>query len=112
MYFTTSLTIYRIRRRALPLPAPVGYKIFFGTSLTITSHNVEAITSDDFMDFLIAQGVRFLWSFHYIPIGRQPDVEVCEGAGLHITPGVNMKVGSSPGRRPASSLQSAGLWRF
>ncbi len=50
--------------------------IFFGASLTITSQNVEAITSDEFIDFLIAQGARFLWSFHYIPIGRQPDVDL------------------------------------
>ncbi len=50
--------------------------VFFGASLTITSQNVEMITSDAFMDFLIAQGVRFLWSFHYIPIGRQPDVDL------------------------------------
>jgi MoaA/NifB/PqqE/SkfB family radical SAM enzyme len=50
--------------------------VFFGASLTITSQNVEMITSDAFMDFLIAQGVRFLWSFHYIPIGRQPDTEL------------------------------------
>jgi MoaA/NifB/PqqE/SkfB family radical SAM enzyme len=55
-------------------------KLFFGASLTITSQNVETITSDEFMDFLIAQGARFLWSFHYIPIGRQPDV------GLMISP--------------------------
>jgi MoaA/NifB/PqqE/SkfB family radical SAM enzyme len=55
-------------------------KLFFGASLTITSQNVETVTSDEFMDFLIAQGVRFLWSFHYIPIGRQPDV------GLMISP--------------------------
>ncbi len=51
-------------------------KLFFGASVTITSHNVETITSDEFIDFLIDQGVKFLWSFHYIPIGRQPDVSL------------------------------------
>ena len=51
-------------------------KLFFGASLTITSQNVETITSDEFIDFLIDQGVKFLWSFHYIPIGRQPDVSL------------------------------------
>ena len=55
-------------------------KLFFGASLTVTSQNVETVTSDEFMDFLIAQGARFLWSFHYIPIGRNPDV------GLMISP--------------------------
>jgi len=51
-------------------------KLFFGASLTVTTQNVETATSDEFMDFLIDQGVRFLWSFHYIPIGRSPDVSL------------------------------------
>jgi MoaA/NifB/PqqE/SkfB family radical SAM enzyme len=55
-------------------------KILFGASLTVTSQNVETVTSDEFMDFLIDQGVRYLWSFHYIPIGRAPDI------GLSISP--------------------------
>jgi MoaA/NifB/PqqE/SkfB family radical SAM enzyme len=50
--------------------------IFFGASLTITSQNVELITNDEFIDFLIAQGAKFLWSFHYIPIGRKPDLDL------------------------------------
>jgi MoaA/NifB/PqqE/SkfB family radical SAM enzyme len=54
--------------------------VFFGASLTVTSQNVDVVTSDEFIDFLIAQGVRFLWSFHYIPIGRRPDT------GLMIRP--------------------------
>jgi MoaA/NifB/PqqE/SkfB family radical SAM enzyme len=50
--------------------------VLFGASLTITSQNVETVTSDDFIDFLISQGVVLLWSFHYIPIGRSPDVSL------------------------------------
>ncbi|MGB9793123.1 MAG: radical SAM protein, partial [Thermacetogeniaceae bacterium] len=50
--------------------------VFFGASLTITRHNVETVTSDEFIDFLIEKGVRFMWTFHYIPIGRQPDVDL------------------------------------
>ncbi|MBC7325172.1 MAG: radical SAM protein [Moorella sp. (in: Bacteria)] len=48
----------------------------FGVSLTATRHNVEEITSDEFIDFLIAQGVVYGWIFHYIPIGRNPDVDL------------------------------------
>jgi MoaA/NifB/PqqE/SkfB family radical SAM enzyme len=51
-------------------------RLLFGASLTITSQNVGTITSDDFIDFLIGQGVILLWSFHYIPIGRDPDVSL------------------------------------
>jgi MoaA/NifB/PqqE/SkfB family radical SAM enzyme len=51
-------------------------RLFFGASLTVTSHNVEAVSSEEFIDFLIDHGVKYLWSFHYIPIGRQPDVSL------------------------------------
>lgn len=51
-------------------------KVLFGASLTITSKNVETVTSDEFIDFLIHQGVKFLWTFHYIPIGRAPNVDL------------------------------------
>lgn len=47
--------------------------ILFGASITITRHNVEEITRDDFIDFLIEKGVKYMWTFHYIPIGRRPD---------------------------------------
>ncbi len=50
--------------------------VLFGASVTITRHNVETVTSDEFIDFLIDKGVRFMWTFHYIPIGRQPDVDL------------------------------------
>lgn len=50
--------------------------VFFGASVTITRHNVETVTSDEFIDFLIDKGVKFMWTFHYIPIGRQPDVDL------------------------------------
>jgi len=51
-------------------------RLLFAASLTITSQNVETVTSDEFIDFLISQGVRFMWTFHYIPIGRDPDVNL------------------------------------
>ncbi|HHY94518.1 MAG TPA: radical SAM protein, partial [Firmicutes bacterium] len=37
---------------------------------------VEEITSDAFIDWLIEKGAFFGWSFHYIPIGRDPDVNL------------------------------------
>jgi MoaA/NifB/PqqE/SkfB family radical SAM enzyme len=45
----------------------------FGVSLTATRENVEEITSDGFVDFLVEKGARYGWIFHYIPIGRNPD---------------------------------------
>lgn len=48
----------------------------FGVSVTITRYNVMEVTSDEFIDFLIEKGVTYGWTFHYIPIGRNPDVDL------------------------------------
>lgn len=54
--------------------------IFFAVSTTQTSKNTDTITSDEFIDFLIDKGCILLWNFHYMPIGRAPDL------GLMTTP--------------------------
>ncbi|RKO65828.1 radical SAM protein [Desulfofundulus salinus] len=48
----------------------------FGVSITITRENVMEVTSDEFIDFLIDKGVIYAWTFHYIPIGRNPNVNL------------------------------------
>jgi MoaA/NifB/PqqE/SkfB family radical SAM enzyme len=79
--------------------------IFFGASLTITSQNLELITSDPFIDFLIDQGVKFLWSFHYIPVGRQPNL------GLMIRPEQRAYLAERiPHLRKNKSLPIADFW--
>ncbi|HAA90329.1 MAG: Fe-S oxidoreductase [Thermoanaerobacterales bacterium 50_218] len=50
--------------------------VLFGASITITRENVEEVTSDEFIDFLIEKGVKYVWTFHYIPIGREPNVDL------------------------------------
>lgn len=50
--------------------------VFFGTSVTAMQHNVDELFSAEFIDFLVEKGVTFMWSFHYIPIGREPDLEL------------------------------------
>lgn len=50
--------------------------IFFGTSVTVTKDNVDELTSDQFIDFLVEQGVKYMWCFHYIPIGRNPNTDL------------------------------------
>lgn len=47
--------------------------VLFGASLTVTRENADVIFSDEFIDFLVDQGVVYCWSFHYIPIGRDPN---------------------------------------
>jgi MoaA/NifB/PqqE/SkfB family radical SAM enzyme len=50
--------------------------IFFAVSTTQTSKNTDALTSDAFIDFLVEKGCILLWNFHYVPIGRDPDLSL------------------------------------
>ncbi len=50
--------------------------IFFAVSTTQTSRNHEVLTSDAFVDFLVEKGCILLWNFHYVPIGREPDLSL------------------------------------
>lgn len=50
--------------------------VYFGASLTVTRDNIEIVYSDDFMDFLVDKGVTYVWTFHYLPIGRDPDLSL------------------------------------
>lgn len=43
----------------------------FGISATATRHNVDVLTSDEFVDFYFTeQGAIYGWMFQYMPIGR------------------------------------------
>ena len=57
-----------------------AHGVLFGASVTITRHNCREVFSDEFIDRLIEKGVLYMWGFHYIPIGRNPDFS------LRITP--------------------------
>jgi len=48
----------------------------FGFSVTATSRNIDVITKDEFIDFLIDKGASFGWMFMYVPIGRDPDLSL------------------------------------
>jgi MoaA/NifB/PqqE/SkfB family radical SAM enzyme len=50
--------------------------IFFAVSTTQTSQNTDVLTSDAFVDFLVEKGCILLWNFHYVPIGRNPDMSL------------------------------------
>ncbi|MBI4966342.1 MAG: radical SAM protein [Desulfomonile tiedjei] len=59
-------TMDRLRERGVP----------FGTSLTVTSRNVEKLTSDDFFAHLADKGVMVCWFFLFMPVGKDPDVSL------------------------------------
>ncbi len=50
--------------------------MLFGFSATATRFNNDVIVSDEFIDFYVKQGCFLGWYFNYIPIGREPDVNL------------------------------------
>ena len=48
----------------------------FGTSLTVTSKNIEELTSDKFFEHLATKGVMVVWFFLFMPVGKDPDVSL------------------------------------
>jgi MoaA/NifB/PqqE/SkfB family radical SAM enzyme len=47
----------------------------FGFSTTVTPDNIDVITSDEFIDFIIDKGALYGWYFLYMPVGREPSLE-------------------------------------
>ncbi|MCM8756875.1 MAG: DUF1684 domain-containing protein [Candidatus Omnitrophica bacterium] len=49
----------------------------FGISVTPTRYNADLLLSDEFIDYyFFKQGAFYGWYFQYMPIGRQPSVEL------------------------------------
>jgi MoaA/NifB/PqqE/SkfB family radical SAM enzyme len=42
----------------------------FGISACYTSANLDSISSYDFIDHIVELGARFIWYFHYMPVGN------------------------------------------
>ena len=62
-------------------------KLPFGASLCYTRKNTENIGSDEYFDFLIAQGCKFAWFFTYMPVGVDAVPESdgnCGAAQVHV----------------------------
>jgi len=52
------------------------YGLIYGTSICYTSANVEAVTSDEFLDLIIDKGCRYSWYFNYMPVGNDANVDL------------------------------------
>lgn len=48
----------------------------FGASVTYHRHNLDDVSSEEFVDLLIEKGVRFVWYFTYVPVGATADLEL------------------------------------
>ena len=52
------------------------HKCLFGTSICYTSKNYASVTSDEFYDFMIENGAKYAWYFHYMPVGNDASVDL------------------------------------
>ncbi|SDM27921.1 radical SAM protein [Halarsenatibacter silvermanii] len=51
--------------------------IIFGSSITVTRDNCDILLeSDKFVEDLIDRGVLYTWLFHYVPIGKDPNLDL------------------------------------
>lgn len=50
--------------------------LVYGISVCYTSKNIPAVTSDEFMDFMISKGVRYGLYFNYMPVGHGAMVDL------------------------------------
>ncbi len=48
----------------------------FGFSVMVTRNNVDVVTSEEFVDFLVEKGALYGWYFLYMPVGRDPDINL------------------------------------
>ena len=48
----------------------------FGISACYTSANLDSISSYEFMDHIIELGAKFIWYFHYMPVGNDASPEL------------------------------------
>ena len=48
----------------------------FGASICYTSKNYKAVTSDTFYDEMIEAGAKYMWYFHYMPVGDNADTDL------------------------------------
>ncbi len=53
----------------------------FGLSCCYTSQNLESISSYEFIDQMIEWGAKFVWYFHYMPVGNDAAPELLPNPG-------------------------------
>ena len=51
-------------------------KCIFGVSVCYTSKNIEVITSDEFVDFIINKGAKYMLNVNYMPVGHGGDTSL------------------------------------
>ncbi len=52
------------------------HKLLFGISVCYTRQNFDYVISDEFVDKMIENGVKYAWYFNYMPVGHTADKEL------------------------------------
>ncbi|BAH08357.1 radical SAM protein [Clostridium kluyveri] len=50
--------------------------VLFGISTAVSRYNINKVTSDEFIDMLIEKGAKMGWYFIFMPVGKEPDVNL------------------------------------
>lgn len=50
--------------------------VLFGMSVTVTSQNMEVVTDPKFAEFFMEKGILFGWYFMFMPVGKDPLLEL------------------------------------
>jgi MoaA/NifB/PqqE/SkfB family radical SAM enzyme len=50
--------------------------VLFGASITYTSRNVNTVTEERFAEFLLECGTLFAWYFMFVPVGKDPRLDL------------------------------------
>ncbi len=66
--------VYRQVLRSMDLMRSKG--VLFGISVTYASDNVEVVTGDRFIESMLDRGVLFAWYFMFLPVGKDPVLEL------------------------------------
>ena len=52
------------------------HKCMFGLSICYTKANFKTVTSDEFLDMVIEKGAKYIWYFHYMPVGNDASTDL------------------------------------
>jgi MoaA/NifB/PqqE/SkfB family radical SAM enzyme len=52
------------------------HRVLFGMSVTYTRDNIDLVTQEEFIRYYLDKGVIFAWYFMFMPVGRDPILEL------------------------------------
>ncbi len=86
-------------------------KLPFGISCCYTSQNIDSLSSEEFFDSLIADGAKFAWFFHYMPVGNDAVTQLLplRSSGRRCT-AASAPTGAPSPSSPSTSKMTGSMW--